>query len=448
MRPDFRIFLYALAANAAVVIVYGLVQHFSPKRSSAVKAKCILMLLLPGMGPLMLLCSRLFCRLFFHDAVDLSKVLFSTRRKKFLMKASEEQERNMVPLEEAMSVGEKTETRALVMDVISRNMNQTLPAISLTLDSNDSEVAHYAASVMQDVLGSFRGNYQKMSETIFSNEQKILPLDDPAKGKIFITKKRQAFEAAEKQKKKDGQPFITLTRESFTSPLVLAGLADPEGSGSAEDKEPAGSEALCAAQSAAKDAAQGEANSAGKEAARKDAKASAAEESSKKDSKKDGDTGNGEVGETSTAEGTDFWKTPEERLEEEMSTAVELISALRAMLSQHMLTDLEQETYTDKLALFLDLIYFRDVPDVNSLEKVIMQLLDGKRVSIAEKWVGVMRKLYPAELATYRCRLRLAYSEWDHDAFRAVMDELKHSGVVFDTNMMNLVRLFDEGSGS
>ena len=54
----------------------------------------------------------------FRQEVDLDDVIFSKERVKTNVKADEERERNLVPLEEALAVSDKKNLRMLMLNVI------------------------------------------------------------------------------------------------------------------------------------------------------------------------------------------------------------------------------------------------------------------------------------------------------------------------------------------
>lgn len=70
-------------------------------------------------------------------------------------------ERNMVSLEEALEVTDKKSLRTLMLNVIRGDYQNSLASINLALNSEDSETAHYAASILQDVLNDFRSKVQE-----------------------------------------------------------------------------------------------------------------------------------------------------------------------------------------------------------------------------------------------------------------------------------------------
>ena len=49
-----------------------------------------------------------------------------------------------------------------MLNVIRRDLQDSLESIALALNSSDSETSHYAASVLRDELNDFRVNVQKI----------------------------------------------------------------------------------------------------------------------------------------------------------------------------------------------------------------------------------------------------------------------------------------------
>ena len=124
--------------------------------------KGIVMLLCPVIGPCYFLVTQLLYLVLFRQDVDLEDVVFSKERVKSYVRADEERGRNMVPLEEAIAVSDKSSLRTLMLNVIRGDIQNSLSSIALALNSRDSETSHYAASVLQDELNNFRVNVQKM----------------------------------------------------------------------------------------------------------------------------------------------------------------------------------------------------------------------------------------------------------------------------------------------
>lgn len=129
------------------------------------------MMLCPVAGPIFFGAGYLLYRFVFRQDVQLEDVIFSKERVKTNERADEERERNIAPLEEAIAVSDKESLRSLMLNVIRGDVHNSLAAISLALNSPDSETAHYAASVLQDELNNFRGNVQKIWREIEKEEE-------------------------------------------------------------------------------------------------------------------------------------------------------------------------------------------------------------------------------------------------------------------------------------
>lgn len=153
----FWAFIIFILINTIISVVYLLIGLSQKKVNRRLLfARSIVMFCAPGVGPLLFLLGWLFFLILFHRKVDLSDVVFSKDRTRELVRTNEEQERNYVPLEEALEVADKEELRNLVLGVAQGNYGGSLSSICLALNSEDTETAHYAASVLQDALNSFR----------------------------------------------------------------------------------------------------------------------------------------------------------------------------------------------------------------------------------------------------------------------------------------------------
>lgn len=122
--------------------------------------KAAVMLLCPVIGGAFIFLAYWFYIAFMSRSMDLEDVIFSKEKSQNIMKADEERERNIASLQEALLITEKHELRKLMMNVIKGDYRSSLASISLALNSEDSETSHYAASVLQEVLNTFRTNVQ------------------------------------------------------------------------------------------------------------------------------------------------------------------------------------------------------------------------------------------------------------------------------------------------
>lgn len=173
MTSQELIFILILIVNFIIALVYLILNVFWKKDNrKSCWLRFFVMLLCPVTGPLAFFLGYVFFRLFFRREVDLADVVFSKERVKTYMHADEDRERNLVPLEEGIAITDTENLRRLMLNVARTDIQESLSAISLALDSGDSETAHYAASVLQDALNDFRANVQKNYQYMKQDENK------------------------------------------------------------------------------------------------------------------------------------------------------------------------------------------------------------------------------------------------------------------------------------
>ena len=167
-----KLFILILIVNLIVTVIYLILNLFWRKDNKrGWWARAILMLLCPVTGPLMIFVSFICFLLFFHREVDLADVVFSKERVESIERADEDRERNLVPVEEAVTVTDRENFRNLMLNVARSDVQKSLATIAIALNSEDSEAAHYAASILQEVLNDFRANVQKIYRQMKENEE-------------------------------------------------------------------------------------------------------------------------------------------------------------------------------------------------------------------------------------------------------------------------------------
>lgn len=165
-------FIAILIINLIVTLIYLLINLFRKKANrTSFWMRGLVMLLCPITGVLVFLLSYLAFLLFFHKEVDLADVVFSKERVERVLKADEDRERNLVPIEEAIQVADRENLRMLMLNVVRGDITQSLATIAMALDSHDSETAHYAASILQDALNDFRAKVQENYQYMKENEE-------------------------------------------------------------------------------------------------------------------------------------------------------------------------------------------------------------------------------------------------------------------------------------
>lgn len=260
----------------------------------------VVMLLCPVVGPLFFLGSHLIFFLFFRREVDLEDVIFSKEKTRQHLKADEERERNIVPVEEALVVSDQKNLRGLMLNVLRGDIQESLEAITLALDSEDSETSHYAASVLRDELNEFRTYVQKL----------------------------------------------------------YGGMKNEE-----EDE-------------------------------------------------------------------TDC---------EEM-----LISYMNGVLKQKVFTGVEQSRFVEMMDEAAQELYRKNPAKMTPAyyEAVILRSLELKLFEQAELWCQRLEEAYPDQLTAYSCRMKLYYTKGDREQFFEVLDQLKKSDIVIDSETLEFIRIF------
>lgn len=162
MELNLKWFLIFLVINLLVTIIYLIIAVFFRKTSRRLAyLRALTMILAPGVGALFHFFGWFGYVFIFRRDVDLSDVIFSKDRERELVRTNEDVERNVVSIEEAITVSDNRNLRSLVMGVAQGDYSDSLASISLALDCDDSETAHYAASVLQDALNDFRMRVSK-----------------------------------------------------------------------------------------------------------------------------------------------------------------------------------------------------------------------------------------------------------------------------------------------
>lgn len=177
-----KFFLFLLANLFLVFLYFGghmtglLGRKDTQVTRKDVIMKSIVMLLCPVVAVSVFLFGYFLKKTVYRKPVDLNDVIFSKERVKTYSYADEEQERNLVPLQDAIAITDTDNLRALMMTVVSGDIRQSLATIAVALNSADSETSHYAAAVLQESLDTFRSKLQNAMQEIMENPKEKLEL--------------------------------------------------------------------------------------------------------------------------------------------------------------------------------------------------------------------------------------------------------------------------------
>lgn len=300
IRHEF-LFILILLLNTLIAVIYLIVMLLRKKeKKKSCFLKASVMFLCPVVGVCFFLIGYIMFRVFFYRDVDLTDVVFSKERVRTFLHAEEDRERNFAPLEETIEVAETDDLRNLMMSVVRGDIQKSLASIALALDSEDTETAHYAASVLQDALNDFR---------------------------ITVQKQRR---------------------------LVL------------------------------------------------------------------------------------------EEDENQVDYAEILIDYMNRLLEQRVFTDMEQHTYVGQMEEICEILFAKAPERMTSAryEAVSLRLLEVEEFGLCQKWCERAEYHHPNTLATYTCQLKLYFNSGQKERFFEVIEDLKHSAVVIDSETLELIRVF------
>ncbi len=134
----------------------------------------------------------------------------------------------------------------------------------------------------------------------------------------------------------------------------------------------------------------------------------------------------------------------EEEPEKAMESEKMLFDYMEPILAQHVFHDMEQKRFVHILDETAESMFTKD-PQKAALgvqSKACRNLLDIGDYKEAEKWCRRMQETFPDALETWRLRLRLCFESGRKEEFFATLDALKHSNVVIDQSMLELIRAF------
>lgn len=225
MRGQVICFLTVWVINCIISLVYLFFAYLrKEEKQYSCLLKTIVCILCPVVGPLFFGLSYLLFKLFYSEPVDLDDVVFSKDRVKTYVRPDEERERNMVPLEEAIEIMDKDNLRGVMMNVLRGDIRKSLTSISLALNSEDTETAHYAASVLQDALNDFRENVTKQYELVKQEEPESLEVAESLLGYMNQVLKQNVFTQIEQAEltqimEDTGEILYARGRDRFTPKL-------------------------------------------------------------------------------------------------------------------------------------------------------------------------------------------------------------------------------------
>ncbi len=117
---------------------------------------------------------------------------------------------------------------------------------------------------------------------------------------------------------------------------------------------------------------------------------------------------------------------------------------MNSVLAQDVFHDMEQHTYVKMMEEAAGFLYMKDKEKLTPeyMEWICLRLLGIKEYKDMELWCERSRELYPGELSTYTCQLKLYFTIEDKNKFFDVLNRLRQSDIVIDKETLELIRIF------
>lgn len=155
---EIQFIICALVVNFIIALLYLFIKWKKKDLSRGIMMS-IFVIICPLVAPAYLFFSWLVYEIYFkrrYSQISIDELSFRKDKIEVILKPDMKSAFNKVPLEEALLVSDKKNTRKLLLDVLREDNNDYVNAIVKALDHKDSEVSHYAASAISDTINEFK----------------------------------------------------------------------------------------------------------------------------------------------------------------------------------------------------------------------------------------------------------------------------------------------------
>lgn len=168
---DYKIILFIIILNIVISAVYLIYMLIKGDKVKGI-INFLFMILCPLIGFCYIVISNLFYIILFknrNSQLDMSELSFSKKRVDIIMAEDIEIAMDKVPLEEALIISDKHNVRKVVLEILKNNSNDTLREMLKATEHKDSEVSHYAAAAISDVISVFKNTEKKFQKNTREN---------------------------------------------------------------------------------------------------------------------------------------------------------------------------------------------------------------------------------------------------------------------------------------
>lgn len=159
--------------NTLAALLYLMIMEKKKQRTKGLLIGVIL-LIAPVYGICFMLVSYLFfCGLKYTKTASIHPEELSFRKEKIKILEGDSLQRglNKVPIEEALLTSDSENTRKVLLDVLKADFESSIPILAKAIESEDTEVAHYASAAISDVLSKFKRKQKELDELYCSHSE-------------------------------------------------------------------------------------------------------------------------------------------------------------------------------------------------------------------------------------------------------------------------------------
>ena len=176
---NLKLVLYILFFNLIISMIYLIIRLIKKDYKKGLMMST-LMILMPIIGPIYMFVSWLIYEFYFknHQGIlSLEELSLSKKRVEVMKKGNVEAALDKVPLEEALLISDDKDTRRLLLNILKYDTKGYISSIYKATDHEDSEVSHYAATSIADIVDKFKKEEKILRQHSLKNKADIVPID-------------------------------------------------------------------------------------------------------------------------------------------------------------------------------------------------------------------------------------------------------------------------------
>ena len=161
-----KVLWICLIINICLVVLFFLYKGIIRKQRKKAFLLSVFMLLVPIVGIVFLVVSEIVYFILYKrrdKAFSSEELSFSQERTRMIIGNDIEKESDTVPIEEALRVSDTMVKRQAFLDVLKRpDVEDYMSSIQEAVSHEDTEVVHYAASYITDMIAKYKDNERKL----------------------------------------------------------------------------------------------------------------------------------------------------------------------------------------------------------------------------------------------------------------------------------------------